>query len=211
MPLFYQHNINEDTELSVWHITEPEDFFSREVQLQYSINNPHKRLQHLAGRYLLKRLNPHFPLHLVKISESKKPVLPDDEWHFSISHCGDYAAAILSPNLLVGIDVEKITPKIELVKNKFLGDPELRMLPAQTPPFLTLCWSAKEAVYKWFGKGLLSFKNHIVLTDLHVLENKGTVICNFRMGPPRDLVIHFHLFENICLSWIAADQGNSGY
>ena len=204
MPLFYQHNINNAAELAVWHITEPEEFFNEKVQLQYIINNPHKRLQHLAGRYLLKILEPGFPLHLIEISESKKPLLKDESLHFSISHCGDYAAAVLSPELLAGIDVEKITPKIEAVKTRFMNDHELRMLPAETPEFITLCWSAKEAVYKWYGRGLLSFKNHIVLTDIHVWENKGTIVCNFRMGPPRDLEIHFRFFEHICLAWILA-------
>jgi hypothetical protein len=86
MPLFYQHNINDAAELAVWHITEPEEFFTREVELQYTIPNPHKRLQHLAGRYLLKILDQGFPLHEIEISESRKPLLKDSSRHFSISH-----------------------------------------------------------------------------------------------------------------------------
>ena len=75
MPLFYQHNINETSKLAVWHITEPENFFLEKVQLQKEISHPHKRLQHLAGRYLLQLLHPGFPFHLIEIAESNKPLL----------------------------------------------------------------------------------------------------------------------------------------
>lgn len=204
MALFYQHNINDSAELAVWHITEPEDFFTREVQLQYTIPNPHKRLQHLAGRYLLKILDQDFPLHEIEIMESRKPRLKDSSRHFSISHCGDYAAALLSEGSLAGIDVEKITPKIEAVKTKFMGEGELSILPSHAPEIITLCWSAKEAVYKWYGLGLLSFKNHIVITNIHVWDKVGVVHINFRMGTPRDLKIQFRFFDNICLAWMVA-------
>jgi hypothetical protein len=58
MPLVYQQNINESTKLGVWHITEPEDFYLKQVPLQREISHPNKRLQHLAARYLLKELYP---------------------------------------------------------------------------------------------------------------------------------------------------------
>lgn len=202
MPLFYQHNINDTSKLAVWHIIETEDFFLQSVRLQKDINNPHKRLQHLAGRYLLSILHPEFPLHLIEIAQSKKPLLPNDAFHFSISHCGDFAAAIICENQSTGIDVEVITPKIEMVKNRFLSETEINMLPAADPVFLTLCWSCKEAVYKWYGKGRLSFKNHIILNEIFVKENTGIMNCRFMMGEEKELKIQFHLFQNICLAWV---------
>ncbi|HVZ96535.1 MAG TPA: hypothetical protein VG847_06655, partial [Chitinophagaceae bacterium] len=89
MPLFYQHNINGNTRLAVWHIDEDENFFLGKVHLQKKISHPHKRLQHLAGRYLLQLLDPEFPLHSIAIADSNKPWLADASFHFSISHCGD--------------------------------------------------------------------------------------------------------------------------
>ena len=53
MPLVYQQNINEHTKIGVWHILEAEDFFLEKVKEQYKITHPQKRIQHLAGRYLL--------------------------------------------------------------------------------------------------------------------------------------------------------------
>jgi hypothetical protein len=65
MPLVYQQNINAVTKMAVWHITETEDFFAT-VPLQKTITHWHKRLQHLAGRFLLKELYPDFPLAINK-------------------------------------------------------------------------------------------------------------------------------------------------
>jgi len=61
VPLFYQHTINATTKLGIWQIEEEESFFLAKVPLQRNITHPHKRLQHLAGRYLLQYLFPDFP------------------------------------------------------------------------------------------------------------------------------------------------------
>jgi len=66
------------------------------VPLQNNITHPHKRLQHLAGRLVLSELYEDFPIKLIQIADTKKPFLPDEAFHFSISHCGEYAAAIVS-------------------------------------------------------------------------------------------------------------------
>src|SRR5580698_3905983 len=96
MPLFYQHTINRSTKLGVWRIEEPEDFFLEKVPLKRNVSHPQKRLQHLAGRYLLPELFPDFPLQEIIIADTRKPFLENEKYHFSISHSGDFAAAIIS-------------------------------------------------------------------------------------------------------------------
>lgn len=201
MPLFYQHNINQ-TKLAVWNITEPEGFFLEKVHLRREINHPHKRLQHLAGRYLLQLLNPGFPLHLIEIADSNKPLLMNEEFHFSISHCGDFAAAIVSENRVVGIDVELIQAKIEFIKHKFLSEAEQRLLPAPDAQMLTLLWSCKEAVYKWYGRGGVDFKNHILIKNISITGDTGMVTCGFMKEMEIDLNVEFHLFRGLCLAWV---------
>ena len=172
--------------------------------MQKSIGHPHKRLQHLAGRYLLQLLHPEFPLHLIEIAESNKPFLQDKSYHFSISHCGDYAAAIISENESAGIDVELITPKVELIQYKFLSGDELKLLPEINSAFLTLCWSCKEAVYKWYGKGGVDFKNHIVIKSILTDNTKGIIKCVFKKDGKTGLTIHYKFFEKLCLAWLVA-------
>ncbi len=204
MPLFYQHNINETTSLAVWQITEDENFFLQKIHLKKQINHPKKRLQHLAGRYLLQWLHPEFPVHLIEIAESNKPLLPDGPFNFSISHCGNFAAAIISKNNSAGIDVEQVTSKIQLIKNKFLSEDEMHFINQSTDQLiqLTILWSCKEAVYKWYGKGEVDFKKHIILKKIFTEKNERIVKCNFVKETARELFIHYKIFENLCLAWV---------
>jgi phosphopantetheinyl transferase len=125
LPLFYQHNINEEEKLGIWKIEEDEQFFLSAVPLQRDISHKHKRLQHLAGRYLLQYLFPDFPYSLIKIADTRKPFLNNESYHFSISHCDNYAAALVSKNNRVGVDIELVVPAIEKIQHKFLSDEEL--------------------------------------------------------------------------------------
>jgi phosphopantetheinyl transferase len=211
MPLFYQHNINESAKLAVWQITEKEDFFLEKIRIKKEIMHPHKRLQHLAGRYLLQILYPDFPFDLIEIAESRKPFLLNEKIHFSISHCGDYAAAIISENSTVGIDVELSRPKIEKVKNKFLNQSELDILSSVVEnstsdyQLLTLFWSSKEAIFKWYGKGAVSFKENIILEELFLKNNKGIIDAHFIKEKKINLKIEFRLFEKLSLAWVSED------
>jgi phosphopantetheinyl transferase len=202
MPLFYQHNINDSTKLAVWHITENEDFFLESVTIKKEVSHPHKRLQHLAGRYLLQILHPEFPLHLIEIAESKKPLLSNGKFYFSISHCGDFAAAIISEKRPVGIDVELITPKIELVKNKFLNKSEINLSTTGNHQLLTLFWSSKEAIFKWYGRGEVSFKRNIILDQVFIKHNNGFINAHFIKEERVDLKIEFKFFGKLCLAWV---------
>jgi 4'-phosphopantetheinyl transferase EntD len=177
MPLFYQHNINQGTRLGIWHIREPESFFLEKVPLKKNVSHPSKRLQHLAGRYLLPFLFPDFPLEEILIADTRKPFLQSEKYHFSISHCGQFAAAIVSNCSRVGVDLELITPRIEMVAHKFLHEEEAHFFNEDYAmfldqwglrgrvhqEFLTLIWCAKEAIFKWYGQGELDFKRHMQL------------------------------------------------
>ena len=79
MPIFFQHQINESTRLGIWKIEETEEFFKANVPLHRDVTHPHKRLQHLAGRFLLQYLFPAFPYHLIEIADTRKPFLPDEQ------------------------------------------------------------------------------------------------------------------------------------
>lgn len=203
MPLFYQQDINEHTRLAVWEIAEPESFFLQSVDLKKEITHPHKRLQHLAGRYLLWYLFPDFPAEAIAIADTRKPFLPDEQYHFSISHCGHYAAAIVSKTDRVGIDVELLTPRVEKIKHKFLHPYELAMLKqtaADTITVLTLLWSAKEAMFKWWGNGEVDFSE---VFRIHELPEKssGILKTSFVKQETYPLILHYQLFGNLTLVW----------
>ena len=230
MPLFYQHNINEQTKLGIWKIEEPEDFFLTDVPLKREITHPHKRLQHLAGRYLLKYLFPDFPYEEIVIADTKKPYLPYEQYHFSISHCGNYAAAIVSKEKRVGIDIEIPTERLLRISNKFLNEKEreqfsvagfqfpVRETLGATPEttnyklqttnleLLTVLWGAKEAVFKWWGWGSVDFSEHILLSPFE-FEPTGYIDATFiRTQETFALELQYKLFDKLCLVWLFSAQ-----
>lgn len=234
MPLVYQHNINEDTRLGIWHITEPEDFFQQRVPVKKDVSHPHKRLQHLAGRYLLPALFKDFPLEEIQVADTRKPFLHNEQYHFSISHCGHYAAAIVSATQRVGVDIELVTPKIDRVKHKFVSDEEWALVNTQSsmgnnpphPPFpfpqidltthdsrtheltnsklLTMLWSCKEAIYKWYSIGQLDFRQHMQLQSVSDGPTKGLMEMNFLFTKQQPVLLPLHgrFLQDISLAWL---------
>ena len=209
MPLFYQQDINLTTKLGVWKIEESEDFFLRSVPLQRSITHPHKRLQHLAGRYLLPFLFPDFPHEEIEIADTKKPFLPDEQYHFSISHCGDYAAAIVSSTERVGIDIEMITPRVDKIKHKFLHADELAFVNNQPVDqqisLLTLLWSAKEAMFKWWGSGDVDFSE---VLRIHSFPNSSNGVMDAlfqKDGYSKPLQLYYRLNDITSLVWVSSE------
>ena len=207
MPLVYQQNINAHTRLGVWHISEGEDFFLERVPLKKEITHPHKRLQHLAGRLVLSELYEDFPIRLIQIADTKKPYLPGEAFHFSISHCGDYAAAIVSKENRVGVDIEMPQNKIEKIKHKFLEAPEQEMLyrlPVKTLDALTMAWSIKEAMFKWYAAGKVDFREHMTIDSCRVKDNEFQAICIFKKGDPVELIVKGIFLNNNCLTWVVS-------
>ncbi len=208
MPLFYQQNINETTRLAIWKIEETEDFFLSKVPLQREITHPNKRVQHLAGRYLLPFLFNDFPHKEIEIADTRKPFLPNEEYHFSISHCSTYASAIASRDCRVGVDIELTTPRLEKIKPKFLHADELRFvnlqLPAQQLKLLSILWSAKEAMYKWYGAGSVDF-SEMMRTFPFQLTHEGNIDAAFiKNDLQQKLLLHYKLIEELTLVWVGS-------
>ncbi|MBS1597968.1 MAG: 4'-phosphopantetheinyl transferase superfamily protein [Bacteroidetes bacterium] len=209
MPLFYQHNINENTRLGIWQIEEDESFFLKKVPLKKNVSHPHKRLQHLAGRFLLPELFNDFPIEEIIIADTKKPFLENEKYHFSISHCGDFAAAIVSGKSRVGVDVEMVTPKIGRISHKFLAPHEHEFLERVSLPedlikMQTLFWSAKESIFKWYSLGEVDFREYIQLRE-NVPSTQDTELILpfvFKKSSPIHLMVHAKIFGELILTWV---------
>jgi 4'-phosphopantetheinyl transferase EntD len=218
MALFYQHNINEDSRLGIWRIEEPESFFLDKVSLDPAVSHPVKRLQHLAGRWLLPTLYPDFPLDDILIASTRKPFLESEKYHFSISHCGLFAAAIVSRTQRVGIDLERITERIRPIAGKFLNPSERKFLSEDHRRFLeqwglhqkmdlellTLIWSAKESLFKWYGQGGLDFRKHMRLSGAILFGEDEWMELPFLFSKNNRirLSVQARLFGNLALAFV---------
>lgn len=193
----------DSAKIGIWNISEREAFFSNRINLGKNVQHPHKRLQHLAARYLLTELEPDFPVNEIQIAPSNKPYLPGNSFHFSLAHGGDYAAAIVSRDDRVGIDVEKISSKVGRVASKFLREDELSFInKEQYLAHLTLCWCAKESVFKWDGNGGMDFRAYIHLRSFP-FSYQGNILCDFqKTDMTTHLKISYFIEQVYCMAWL---------
>lgn len=209
MPLFYQKDINHLSKLAIWHLVEEEVFFADIVPIKKDITHPHKRLQHLGGRYLLPFLYPDFPYDAIEIADTKKPFLPEEQYHFSISHCGDFAAAIVSSREQVGIDIEIITERVHKIKQKFLHVDELAFVnnyqAEEHTKLLTLLWSAKEAMFKCWGRGDISFSQVLRIAPFKMMPS-GIMQAAFQKPDMLfPLQLHYQIWDEMVLVWVVTE------
>ena len=168
-----------------------------------TIKNDKRRIEHLAGRFLLKHLQDDFPLHDIAPDEHEKPRLPDNEWFFSISHSFPYIAVIIDPVLEAGIDIQTPHPRIENIKHKFLSEEEQDML-KQDARLLTLAWCAKEAAYKWNGRRAVEFIEELPIAFFQ--DNENLMIYSKLKKRPQMIFIESILNTDFICSYVAKAQ-----
>jgi phosphopantetheinyl transferase len=188
MGVFIKRHVDENIQIGVWEITEPVDFFLSNLNLnkkeQALFNNMKHDLRKnhwLSYRLLIKEIleNAHINSE-IHYDENGKPFFTSLKNHLSITHSGIFSACILSEHKKVGIDVEKISSKILKIEHKFLSEKEINTTEGiHKNEILTILWGAKEALYKSYGKGELSFIDNLKIEPFEYSpkgETKGSVI-----------------------------------
>jgi 4'-phosphopantetheinyl transferase EntD len=166
MPLYREWSSDKYSLAAIWKIEEPERFFLERTGLPaLDIKAEKRRIERAAGRFLLKHLEEDFPLLNIKPDEHDKPRVDGNEYFFSISHSWPYVAAVVSPVVECGIDIQCWHPRMEALQHKFLSFEEQQLL-KNDPRLLTLAWSAKEAAYKWQGRRGVEFAEHMIINSL---------------------------------------------
>ena len=186
-------------EIAIWDITENFDelrILCAELGDTNKISDNFKaqarKKQFLASRMALNIL----------IKEAKiiynlngTPTLVDDNRFVSISHSNNRAAIIVG-NKKVGIDIEKVSDKIEKIAPKFMNASEL--LFAKSVITKTICWCAKEALFKMDGTGNVIFAEDIIVDSFEVMP-KGTITASFKNNCYH---LHYELIDEFILVYV---------
>ena len=182
MPLQHVLYLNPHTIIGVWHLIEEEAFFSAHLNKIVSDTKPldsithsKRRIEWLAGRWLVKQLveRLNLPFNGIWTDEYNKPHLTTDIATISLSHATPYVVAILNTKSPCGIDIEKIRKKLRPLAPKFLNESELAIADNDLPK-LAVLWGAKEALYKLHGRKSLIFKENLSIEEFKFSENVGT-------------------------------------
>ncbi|MES2780100.1 MAG: 4'-phosphopantetheinyl transferase superfamily protein [Bacteroidota bacterium] len=163
MPINQRTNLNENTVLALWKISESKEELLAMLNGNLVDNgtNLHSSIHWLASRVLLQELYPGKSIELHK-DEFNKPSLSIDHkpYAISITHSYEYAAVMISRTHAVALDLERIDERVMRVAHKFIRDDE-QYGEANPTVYNTIIWSAKETLYKYYGKKELDFKLHL--------------------------------------------------
>ena len=151
---------DENSLISVWEINESLDEVKDHFKNQelHNFKSRKRQLEFLCTRLLLKEINPELKIEYNKFGA---PELNNHNY-VSISHTNKLVCAIIS-NDKTGIDVELISGKAFKIRNRFLSKKDNVELNNKE---VTLAWSAKECIFKWFQKGDINFKKDIEIRSI---------------------------------------------
>ena len=215
MPLVFHKHLQSVGELGLWKIEEPASFFLNQLELveqekeQIAGLNEKRLKEWLAGRYLLHIMSGRKFRGACLKDEYGKPYLVDSLYEISISHSGDYVAVIAAP-MPIGVDIQKIVGKIEMIAHKYMRKDELDSLQTKTRlEHLHVYWGLKESLYKAYGRKELRFKEHIISEAFTYDLEKG--ICKAKVHKDnyhKYFQVYYEKLEDYILVYALEDQGD---
>ena len=118
------------------------------------------RLSLAAGlllRFAMEKSGQENRLSDIELSVYGKPYLKDTDFHFSLSHSGEYAVCVYG-DVTLGTDIQRIKEKMPMHTKKILSEDEMLYLNSmderdKTKAFYHI-WARKESLIKWDGRGL---------------------------------------------------------
>jgi phosphopantetheinyl transferase len=174
LPQIFSTNLHPSGNLLLWNVEEESDWFKEQLNLvpglwvEYeSLMNAAIRHRWLASRFAVQQVSKQSPLELIK-DQFGRPYLGVERKPLSLSHCEGFVAAIHA-DVSVGIDVERISSRVQKIKNYFMRDEELDLLGVENAA-LILAWSAKESIYKWLGEKHLGYKSQLCILSIDFVE-----------------------------------------
>ena len=170
MPFIEKREIDKDSFLGIWKIAEDYEWmlsrihlFPGELETLNNFKNHLRKLEWLSVRVLLKELLG--PNRTIIYNKQRKPFLKGNSYNISITHSKDITAILLSKARQVGIDMEYMSHRIEMIEHRFINSEEKVTADEQLKRFhLYVHWCAKEALYKICDKQDISLQKNIFIT-----------------------------------------------
>ncbi len=185
MSIFLKKSIPENGQIGIWKIEEQEQFFINQLSLsqeqtqQLEQKHPKHKMEWLASRHLVKELSNGQSCLKDALG---KPYFPNSPLQLSISHSGEFAA-VVTHSESVGVDIQKITPRIRRIAHKFLRQEEQESLKeVYFLEQLHVIWGAKEALFKAYGKKEVDFRKHLSVQPFQYQPNGGKTIGQVQKG-----------------------------
>ncbi len=172
MPIILQKKYTSGTHLAVWQITESHDELQSMLPSEIltdaelaNIHHPQKQVEFFCSRLTIKFLTDFLDIKYfgIKKDEFGKPYLVGTNWQMSLTHTIDYVAVVMHPMQALGIDMEKPSEKLRKIANRMMSENEVKDANDDLEK-LCIYWSAKEALYKLYGKRSVDFRENLFIS-----------------------------------------------
>ena len=205
MPTCSFTRISKHSAYLLWHIDEPEELLIRDSTADILAQTAYKKLTHLrkrrewlAARLALQQLLTKLGHEYTELQKDAwgRPYLASSRVHLSIAHCASFSVAAVDQQNPIGIDIQLPCKKLQSVKEKFLGDDEVKDSGNELEK-LCIYWCAKEAIYKAQGGKRVSLKQDIRIQGF-TKSDRGTVWGE--LGT-KLFVVHYNFYDSHVLAW----------
>lgn len=172
MPVIIEKQYSNYSHLAVWQITESHDELQALLPSEIltdaelaGISHPQKQIEFFCSRLTIRYLAHKLGIKYlgIKKDENGKPYLVGSEWQFSLTHTAGYIAVVMHESQPLGIDMEQPSEKLLRIAHKYLSESE-RIDANSDLDKLCIYWSAKEALYKLYGKRKVIFIDNLLIT-----------------------------------------------
>ncbi len=211
MGVIFKNEYRDECILGIWKISESyEELFGnvnldrQDLEALYSFTSLSRKIEWLSVRNLLSELT-NSQARIIYNGE-RKPNLEDRSYNISISHSNELTTILLSKTKRVGIDLEHMTHRIEMLATKFLNDSEqITSDPTLQKYHLYLHWCAKEALYKICDKKNINFREHLIIHPFE-LKDEGRILGTVRNDEINESFnLQYFTLENYSIVWCCKD------
>lgn len=206
MPLYKTINVNSQTTVKIWKITEsyndliaPLDLKPESLDRVLGMKSELHQRGFLSVRHLLRSSG--YTDQDLFYDANGKPHLKDGK-HISITHSFTFSGVIIS-DVEVGIDIEKQRNKIAIIAKKFV-DYEFNYLKPEAEDYirkLTVIWGVKESLYKLFATPGMLFKAHFLVIPFTFSDSETIAWIDYENKKYR-YNSHFIEFEGFTCAYV---------
>ena len=123
---------------------------SSQIYAENGIKNSSRELEKSSVKEIIRLLHPNATLQK---DDYGKPFLNSVNLHMNYSHAKNLIFWGEHESFKIGVDIEYLRPQLSKIKHKFCREDEFNFIPTDNEiHYLLAIWSAKEAMYKAYGK-----------------------------------------------------------
>lgn len=206
MALIKIEEVSANVRVGVWEATEDSEFLKSRLPLGFLTGyneerfSENRKREFLASRFLLRKMlsEDH---SVIEVGDNGSITVAGGPF-ISLSHSKNMMAAMVGRNVPVGIDIEEISGRVKKVMHKFINEQERQMLGSNPDLWkITLCWSAKESIYKMAGLSGLSFSDDIILEIPRAGDSRKFTALVRKMGMENEQTVFFEMINGYILTY----------